>query len=100
MTTTTALNNLIAEELIDPIRWIAIGDNDLELSRRPVRTTQTGATTTFKAEWNIEDDISGVVSEAKLLHDDGTIICESEFSPINKGLVDDLTITWNLTIKG
>lgn len=76
----------------------------VELNRRIFKTnTSTGATWTYSAEWNIDDEVSGTVTEAGVFNADsglgGTMLCSSSFTGIVKALNDSLTITWTLTVS-
>ncbi len=75
-----------------------------ELARRNFRTpTSSSATWTYVAEWNIDDNVSGTITEAGIFNSDlansGTMLCSSSFTGIVKAVNDTLTITWTITIS-
>ncbi len=81
----------------------AAGDTALETELGRVALTSTAVssnvvtyTATFAAGTG-----TGAVTEAGILNasSSGTLLCRTEFSVVNKGSADSMTITWTVTVS-
>ena len=63
-------------------------------------TTVSGAVVTYVATFAAGTG-TGAVTEAGILNasSSGTLLCRTEFSVVNKGSSDSMTITWTVTVS-
>ena len=65
-------------------------------------STSSGATWTYVANWDIEDNFAATLTEAGVFNADpglgGTMLCSASFTGIVKAVNDSLVITWVITI--
>lgn len=59
-------------------------------------TSSSGPTVTYTASFGAA--YVGAVTEAGVFNVNGTMLCRTVFSAVNKTSLDTLTITWNVTI--
>ena len=96
----TAMSHMaIGSGTTDP----AAGDTALETELGRVALTSTnvsGAVVTYVATF-VAGTGTGAVTEAGILNasSSGTLLCRTEFSVVNKGSSDSLTITWTVTVS-
>ena len=81
----------------------AAGDTALETELGRVALTSTnvsGAVVTYVATFAAGTG-TGAVTEAGILNasSSGTLLCRTEFSVVNKGSSDSMTITWTVTVS-
>ena len=81
----------------------AAGDTALETELGRVALTSTtvsGAVVTYVATFAAGTG-TGAVTEAGILNasSSGTLLCRTEFSVVNKGASDSMTITWTVTVS-
>ncbi|MBP6884601.1 MAG: hypothetical protein KBC17_02125 [Candidatus Pacebacteria bacterium] len=94
----------------DPMITMAIGTGTpsatalgTEVSRKEFQSqTSSGLTWTYVAQWSIDDDFAGTITEAGIFNAEsglgGVMLCSSSFTSIVKALNDSLVITWTITI--
>jgi hypothetical protein len=98
--TPTAMSHMaIGSGTTDP----AVGDTALqtELGRVSLTSsTSTGAVVTYVASFGAGTG-TGAVTEAGILNasSGGTLLCRTEFSVVNKGANDSMSITWTITVS-
>jgi hypothetical protein len=98
--TPTAMSHMaIGSGTTDP----AVGDTALqtELGRVSLTSsTPTGAVVTYVASFGAGTG-TGAVTEAGILNasSGGTLLCRTEFSVVNKGADDSMSITWTITVS-
>jgi hypothetical protein len=98
--TPTAMSHMaIGSGTTDP----AVGDTALqtELGRVSLTSsTSTGAVVTYVASFGAGTG-TGAVTEAGILNasSGGTLLCRTEFSVVNKGADDSMSITWTITVS-
>ena len=96
----TAMSHMaIGSGTTDP----AAGDTALETELGRVALTSTnvsGAVVTYVATFAAGTG-TGAVTEAGILNasSSGTLLCRTEFSVVNKGSADSMTITWTVTVS-
>jgi len=99
-TTATAMSHMaIGSGTTNP----AAGDTALETELGRVALTSTtvsGAVVTYVATFAAGTG-TGAVTEAGILNasSSGTLLCRTEFSVVNKGSSDSMTITWTVTVS-
>jgi len=99
-TTATAMSHMaIGSGTTNP----AAGDTALETELGRVALTSTtvsGAVVTYVATFAAGTG-TGAVTEAGILNasSSGTLLCRTEFSVVNKGASDSMTITWTVTVS-
>ena len=81
----------------------AAGDTALETELGRVALTSTtvsSAVVTYVATFAAGTG-TGAVTEAGILNasSSGTLLCRTEFSVVNKGSADSMTITWTVTVS-
>jgi hypothetical protein len=81
----------------------AVGDTALETELGRVSLTSSasaGAVVTYIASFGAGTG-TGAVTEAGILNagSAGTLLCRTEFSVINKGADDSMSITWTITVS-
>ena len=81
----------------------AAGDTALETELGRVALTSTAvsnAVVTYTATFAAGTG-TGAVTEAGILNasSSGTLLCRTEFSVVNKGAADSMTITWTVTVS-
>ena len=82
----------------------AAGNTDIESilgSREALdSTTASGAVITYVASFEAGEG-TGAVTEAIIANasSGGTMLCRTEFSVINKGASDSMTVTWTVTVS-
>ena len=81
----------------------AASDTALETELGRVALTSTnvsGAVVTYVATFAAGTG-TGAVTEAGILNasSSGTLLCRTEFSVVNKGSADSMTITWTVTVS-
>jgi len=98
--TATAMSHMaIGSGTNDP----AAGDTTLqtELGRVALTsTTVSAAVVTYVATFGAGTG-TGAVTEAGILNasSSGTLLCRTEFSVVNKGSSDSMTVTWTVTVS-
>ncbi len=98
--TATAMSHMaIGSGTNDP----AAGDTTLqtELGRVALTsTTVSAAVVTYVATFGTGTG-TGAVTEAGILNasSSGTLLCRTEFSVVNKGSSDSMTVTWTVTVS-
>ena len=99
-TTATAMSHMaIGSGTTNP----AASDTALETELGRVALTSTtvsGAVVTYVATFAAGTG-TGAVTEAGILNasSSGTLLCRTEFSVVNKGSSDSMTITWTVTVS-
>jgi hypothetical protein len=81
----------------------AVGDTALETELGRVSLTSSasaGAVVTYIASFGAGTG-TGAVTEAGILNasSSGTLLCRTEFSVVNKGADDSMSITWTITVS-
>lgn len=71
-----------------------------ELSRREARSqVAASGVITVTREWNIEDRVSGTITEAAIFDSaTGSMVAAAAITSVAKGTNDTLTIIWQLTL--
>jgi hypothetical protein len=98
--TPTAMSHMaIGSGTTDP----AVGDTALQTELGRVSLTSSassGAVVTYVASFGAGTG-TGAVTEAGILNasSGGTLLCRTEFSVINKGADDSMSITWTITVS-
>ena len=98
--TPTAMSHMaIGSGTTDP----AVGDTALETELGRVSLTSSassGAVVTYIASFGAGTG-TGAVTEAGILNasSGGTLLCRTEFSVVNKGADDSMSITWTITVS-
>ena len=98
--TPTAMSHMaIGSGTTDP----AAGDTALQTELGRVALTSSassGAVVTYVASFGAGTG-TGAVTEAGILNasSSGTLLCRTEFSVVNKGADDSLSITWTITVS-
>jgi hypothetical protein len=98
--TPTAMSHMaIGSGTTDP----AVGDTALQTELGRVSLTSSasaGAVVTYIASFGAGVG-TGAVTEAGILNasSSGTLLCRTEFSVINKGADDSMSITWTITVS-
>jgi hypothetical protein len=98
--TPTAMSHMaIGSGTTDP----AAGDTALQTELGRVSLTSSasaGAVVTYIASFGAGTG-TGAVTEAGILNasSSGTLLCRTEFSVINKGADDSMSITWTITVS-
>jgi hypothetical protein len=98
--TPTAMSHMaIGSGTTDP----AVGDTALQTELGRVSLTSSasaGAVVTYIASFGAGTG-TGAVTEAGILNasSGGTLLCRTEFSVINKGADDSMSITWTITVS-
>jgi hypothetical protein len=98
--TPTAMSHMaIGSGTTDP----AVGDTALQTELGRVSLTSSassGAVVTYVASFGAGTG-TGAVTEAGILNasSSGTLLCRTEFSVINKGADDSMSITWTITVS-
>jgi hypothetical protein len=98
--TPTAMSHMaIGSGTTDP----AVGDTALQTELGRVSLTSSasaGAVVTYIASFGAGTG-TGAVTEAGILNasSSGTLLCRTEFSVINKGADDSMSITWTITVS-
>lgn len=98
--TPTAMSHMaVGSGTTDP----AVGNTALqtELGRVALTSsTSTGAVVTYVASFGAGTG-TGAVTEAGILNASsaGTLLCRTEFSVVNKGADDSMSITWTITVS-
>jgi hypothetical protein len=98
--TPTAMSHMaIGSGTTDP----AVGDTALETELARVSLTSSassGAVVTYIASFGAGTG-TGAVTEAGILNasSGGTLLCRTEFSVVNKGADDSMSITWTITVS-
>ena len=109
---TTYADTYIADKLaltvLPPMLNIAIGTGTPsakalgnELSRRAFTVTRSGAVAKYTHTWDIEDQISGIITEMGIFDSatlGGNMLLSKTFSQ-SKGINDQLTVSLALTIN-
>jgi hypothetical protein len=98
-TPSTMSHMAIGSGTVDP----AVGDTTLgsELGRSALTSsTASGAVVTYIASFGAGTG-TGAVTEAGIFNasSGGTMLCRTEFSVVNKGADDSLSITWTITVS-
>jgi hypothetical protein len=98
--TPTAMSHMaIGSGTTDP----AVGDTALQTELGRVSLTSSassGAVVTYIASFGAGVG-TGAVTEAGILNasSGGTLLCRTEFSVVNKGADDSMSITWTITVS-
>jgi hypothetical protein len=98
--TPTAMSHMaIGSGTTDP----AVGDTALQTELGRVSLTSSassGAVVTYVASFGAGTG-TGAVTEAGILNasSGGTLLCRTEFSVVNKGADDSMSITWTITVS-
>ena len=98
--TPTAMSHMaIGSGTTDP----AVGDTTLQTELGRVSLTSSasaGAVVTYIASFGAGTG-TGAVTEAGILNasSGGTLLCRTEFSVVNKGADDSMSITWTITVS-
>ena len=98
--TPTAMSHMaIGSGTTDP----AAGDTALQTELGRVALTSSassGAVVTYVASFGAGTG-TGAVTEAGILNasSSGTLLCRTEFSVVNKGADDSMSITWTITVS-
>ena len=98
--TPTAMSHMaIGSGTTDP----AVGDTALQTELGRVALTSSassGAVVTYVASFGAGTG-TGAVTEAGILNasSGGTLLCRTEFSVVNKGADDSMSITWTITVS-
>ena len=98
--TPTAMSHMaIGSGTTDP----AVGDTALQTELGRVSLTSSassGAVVTYVASFGAGTG-TGAVTEAGILNasSGGTMLCRTEFSVVNKGADDSMSITWTITVS-
>jgi hypothetical protein len=98
--TPTAMSHMaIGSGTTDP----AVGDTALQTELGRVSLTSSasaGAVVTYIASFGAGTG-TGAVTEAGILNasSGGTLLCRTEFSVVNKGADDSMSITWTITVS-
>jgi hypothetical protein len=82
----------------------AIGDTavETEIDRNALTSrTDAGAVVTYVGTWAAGDATNAAISEGGILNNSsgGTLLARAEWTPINKGAGDTLTVTWTVTFS-
>jgi hypothetical protein len=98
--TPTAMSHMaIGSGTTDP----AVGDTALQTELGRVSLTSSasaGAVVTYVASFGAGTG-TGAVTEAGILNasSGGTLLCRTEFSVVNKGADDSMSVTWTITVS-
>jgi hypothetical protein len=98
--TPTAMSHMaIGSGTTDP----AVGDTALQTELGRVSLTSSasaGAVVTYIASFGAGTG-TGAVTEAGILNagSGGTLLCRTEFSVVNKGADDSMSVTWTITVS-
>lgn len=104
----THIADLLARKVLPPMLNLAIGTGTPsatalgnEVSRKAFTVSRTGAVVTYSARWDIEDAVSGTITEMGIFDDatlGGNMLLSKTFSQV-KATNDELTVSIALTIN-